>query len=406
MLGLGLGIQFNKGIFNRLFIAKYGQPAVGLSYRDLLGTDPIIILSRRDSDDLEASFKVSEIANGAYLNWVNEKTTLFDEDFATDVGWTLASGVTISGGKLNFSSAGNNTSSAVYAYGSADFQTVRITVEVTDYVSGRIRANNFSGGATTSPDIEANGTYVYEVTLGDGGTSWGFGSSTGTTLKVASFKVEQLTANGLLRTLYGQGNTLNAEQATASAQPKIVDAGVLVTKNGLPGMRFDGVNDSLDLTNEVNLNNYFITQVISPTAYNTRVILGKNLSDYIRLDNTSGYRINPGGAFTSSTSVIGDQMLLTQKRNTSDNINLSKNGVESAEVFNNNTQLNILRIGQANGIWFFEGIMQEVIIYASDKTSEQAAIESNTMAYWKRDRYLLQQDSTFILQQNGKRIIL
>jgi hypothetical protein len=286
IIGLGLGLQFKSAILNRSFIAQYGQPAMGLSFRDLLGTDPVIALVRRDSDDAELAFKVSEITDGTLLSWVG---------------------------------AGND---------------------------------------------------------------------------------------GLIRNLYGQGNTLNAEQATATAQPKIVDAGVLVTKNGLPGMKFDGVNDFLNLTSEIALDNYFNTQVVSPTAFNNRVIIGKFIADFIRIDSSTTYRISKGGSFTGSTSAIGDQMLLTQKRNTSDNINFYKNGVESAESFTNTNTLNINRIAQANDIWFFEGIMQEVITYASDKTSEQAAIESNTTAYWMPPSFLLEQGGGFLLQENGSKILL
>jgi hypothetical protein len=407
MLGLGLGLNFRtRGQGGSSFIKKHGQPAVGLSFRDLLGSNPNIVLSRRDSDDAERLFRVKEITNGTYLNWVNASFIKYQSDFSAGTdGWVMGTADSMAG---NIDGIGGENDNFRFTLGTATSshltyvsqlvlgQLFEISIDVF-IPSSNTLANGISIVAGTAgigiettldqwTTISGSAVVTVNNRLGVFVTNNGTTNYTGNGTDVVYIRnviTTQKTANGLVRTLYGQGNTLNAEQATATAQPKIVDAGVLVTKNGLPGMKFDGVNDSLDLTSEINLNNYFTTQVVSPTAYNTRVILGKNLSDYIRLDNTSGYRINPGGAFTSSTSVIGDQMLLTQKRNTSDNINLSKNGVESAEVFNNNTQLNILRIGQANGIWFFEGIMQEILIYDSDKTSEQSAIESDNNIYFR-----------------------
>ena len=82
------------------FIKTFGQPALGLSLRDLLGTDPNVVRVRRDSDDAELDFKASEVSDGTLLNWVNEAQTLFDENFASSTGWTLRSGITISGGEF------------------------------------------------------------------------------------------------------------------------------------------------------------------------------------------------------------------------------------------------------------------------------------------------------------------
>jgi hypothetical protein len=381
------------------FIAFFGQPALALDFRDLLGTDPVIIRSMRDSDDLEANFKVSEITDGTLVNWVNEETTLFDEDFSSDPGYSLASGVTISGGKLNFSSAGNNTSSAVYAYGSADFQTVRITVEVTDYVSGRIRANNFSGGVTTSPDIEANGTYVYEVTLGDGGTSWGFGSSTGTTLKVASFKVEQLTANGSIRSFFGQGNSLNAEQTAASSQPIIVNAGTLVTVNGKP---------ALDLRDE----KWLITDTVYPTEeYLSSFIVAKTSEADSRiidtrgvgggLGNKQGWQIKLKGSITiddgSGNYLDGanknnvDQIILTglMYGGSGSFINEYVNSAQVTAVtlansidFDSGTNLTIGTNINGQDSQFFNGFFQSIILYGTNEADKRAAIEANINEYY------------------------
>ena len=52
--------------------------------------------------------------------------------------------------------------------------------------------------------------------------------------------------DGFVTTWYDQsGNGNNAPQTTASNQPRLVNAGVLETKNGLPTVRFDNSNDYL-----------------------------------------------------------------------------------------------------------------------------------------------------------------
>jgi len=130
------------------------------------------------------------------INWGSQAQTLFDENFESSTGWTLRSGATISGGNLNLLNVTNSAEAAYKSYSAVPFQKVRITITVTDYVQGAIYVTNLGGGGNTSPNITANGTYTYEITLGDGNTNWGIGTSSGpTTLKVSNLKVEQLTEN-------------------------------------------------------------------------------------------------------------------------------------------------------------------------------------------------------------------
>jgi hypothetical protein len=71
------------------------------------------------------------------------------------------------------------------------------------------------------------------------------------------------TSNGFIRTWYDQsGNANNAAQITATQQPRIVTAGVLVTQNGKPSLSFDGTNDSLLSTTAIDP--LFMTAVNTP----------------------------------------------------------------------------------------------------------------------------------------------
>ena len=112
------------------FIDTFGQPAIGLSLRDLLGTDPDVVRVRRDSDDAEADFKASEVSDGTLENWVNEAQTLFDENFASSTGWTLRSGITISGGNLNLLNVTNSAEAAYKSFGAIPFQKVLSLIHI------------------------------------------------------------------------------------------------------------------------------------------------------------------------------------------------------------------------------------------------------------------------------------
>ena len=55
--------------------------------------------------------------------------------------------------------------------------------------------------------------------------------------------------DGFVVKLYNQGTdgaSYDMEQATAANQPRLVNAGTVDTKNGLPAMYFDGSNDLLE----------------------------------------------------------------------------------------------------------------------------------------------------------------
>jgi hypothetical protein len=66
------------------------------------------------------------------------------------------------------------------------------------------------------------------------------------TLDTASLLTFCGAGNGFVDTWYDQsGNGFDVAQATQANQPQIVASGAVVTKNSLPSVQFDGVNDGL-----------------------------------------------------------------------------------------------------------------------------------------------------------------
>jgi hypothetical protein len=281
IIGLGLGVQFKSAILNRSFIAQYGQPAVGLSFRDLLGTDPVIALVRRDSDDAELAFKVSEITNGTLLTWVG---------------------------------AGNN---------------------------------------------------------------------------------------GLVRTMYSQGNSITAQQATASNQPLLVVNGVLQTENGLPIMRRNGASGEM-------LINYNVNDAVARSFF----YVGRNAGhDFVLLGNNGADRTYMASEGSTSTSINGNPTITSQRLNAASWGVTTRGGLYS-DLLNQflvvvelsfNFGTTSLNIGY-NNVVFSMIDTQEVLVY--ENNTDNAGKEANSSAYWMTPRLLLEEGGGFLLQENGSKIIL
>ena len=378
------------------FNSKFGIPVGAFSLRDLNGDNSDLILVRRSSDDTELSFNETEINDGTLTNWVNTEYVLFDEDFSTDVGWSFTTGVSITGGKLVFNNVGNTSTAAFEGYGAVPYQTVRITVTISDYVSGGVYITNFGGGGSTSPIINSNGTFVRELTLANGNQNWGFWALTGpTTLKIDNFKVEVLTATGYVPTWYNQGFGNDVVQPTETKQPIIVNAGTLVTKNSKPAILWDGVDDVLrgDYLDggDVNDGNSAIVSVsscsdVSGSVSRTVVHVGgsSNGNMIIQTYNNGvskdakyngSYIFNPSISSSNNVQYLRfldydgtnfDPYLNNTIYNTTDN--------PSADVTG---QVITIGGGGSQNNHFFIGEIQEVIIYDFNKSGERTDIQDD-----------------------------
>jgi hypothetical protein len=190
---------------------------------------------RRSSDDTEQDIGFD--ANGdldstALLAFVNTEHTIADEDFSSSTGWTLGTGVSITGGVMTA-----NTSGTIVSYknfGDTGAQQVRVTFTISNYVSGSVRYMNFAVSTTGTPRT-ANGTYTEVLTLQEGGNAnhglQMFDTFVG---DIDDFEIVQLTADGAVTTFYDQtGNGNDATNSTESEQPLVVSGGsVLVDGNG------------------------------------------------------------------------------------------------------------------------------------------------------------------------------
>ena len=208
--------------------------------------------------------------------------------------------------------------------------------------------------------------------------------------------------NGFVTTWYNQGTPNHATQTTASAQPQIVSSGNLVLENGKPALQFGG-NDYFAIPDF----NYGLTDQLSVISV-TDSGEGDIINQYNTTLNERSWRISIDGSnkllgFYSTNGVIlggiiFDSNTSTQRLNFTyfDTNNATKglrvinytNGIQQAtDLIQNPPSGNIhdstasIAIGAVNidtsPAVHFNGKMQEIAGYASDKIADRLAIQDN-----------------------------
>jgi hypothetical protein len=204
--------------------------------------------------------------------------------------------------------------------------------------------------------------------------------------------------NGFITTWYDQsGNALNLTQTTALNQPKIVNAGALVTQNSKPAIYFDGVNDVLNgiaLSNYITASTFSNISVFNPIALTTN---GANMenNDALWIDSTNGYAgvyfrstnllcagTYDTGLKQASVSITANTQITSFAKLASGNISISKNNGTFANATTGNiSQLtNALTIARSSV--YAELNAQEIIFYKTDQTSNVSGMNTNVNSYY------------------------
>jgi hypothetical protein len=222
----------------------------------------------------------------------------------------------------------------------------------------------------------------------------------GETYGITGIPAYDNTVDGFVETWYDQsGNGNDATQSVAGSQPKIVDAGVLVSG----GLDFDGVDDllelsgsGLDIFKDVGYAQVFAVAKSSETGTGSgRLILAGTdnplAARYVLSDSPTvsasyriaGRRLDSDSLQTvTSNSPHGNlEKILTGFLNYNDSeAYLYQNGTNVATELNfqsdgnsSNTSSSLVEFG-SNG---FDGTIREIIIYPSDQSANRVAIETN-----------------------------
>lgn len=137
---------------------------------------------------------------------------------------------------------------------------------------------------TRSPSL--NSTWYISAQGAGAIIFWGIQINTGATAKTYNETGVGVGGNGFISTWYGQsGNGNNAVQTTASAQPRIVNAGViLVGTSGKPSLTWAETTNSISLTSpsltmqQVAIVTRYSTGIQSTWLYNTQGLFGMGAS--------------------------------------------------------------------------------------------------------------------------------
>jgi hypothetical protein len=235
--------------------------------------------------------------------------------------------------------------------------------------------------------------------------------------------------NGFVTSWYNQnGSGNNFAQTSAGNQPRIVNGGVIDTRNTLPSFNFNGTSDFMDIPSSTSTFKFLHTDNMSfvALAFQAGVVADPNVA-YSILDsralssNDIGYgisfddrasvprnnRIISGvargvvGTFVSN-NISNDNYFeaneFTILSNIIDNTNATASNrnllyKNSTSLANNNSQLGVpsiadsthnLRLGRRAGNVDFNlnGYVSEIIIYNGDKSADRTAIETNINDYY------------------------
>lgn len=225
--------------------------------------------------------------------------------------------------------------------------------------------------------------------------------------------------DGFVEAWYNQGSADDAVQTTASSQPKIVDAGVLVEQNGKPAVEFDGVDDGLETSSyfanflhESESSVFAVASVNSGTSNGSAIISTTNQQNYesstigyyLAVDNRSSFT-NRGGVFVTNGAggysianitnqrYVDDQQYLISAISDPSNATAANRSLiynDGANLLQENSQTGTPATGDSNSflkiyktLKSLKGIAQGIIIYPSDQSANRTAIESALNDYYK-----------------------
>ena len=377
--------------------------AAAYSLRSLTGGDPRVVRVRRVIDNAESDFTVSGISSGALVDFVNDIQTVGTAVNGTgSVDNYTVSNLSNTGFSADNSAGGTGSAGFPYVFKDKDVLIVKYTVtnfSSTSSLSPQIRGvsatNSVTGKTNSGTAFTANGTYTDALTATANGTHLMYADGNTGSYTISDFEIVSHSSSGFVETWYDQsGNGKDAVQETAGNQPLIVSAGSV-----LSGLDFDGSTSSRTLVapsvtglagslsifsvsvrdatgNTVSLSNsssggrYFAIQEGGSTSVaNPRNTASITVSDSVSGVNRLTFAVTTGA---TSTSVGANSSAVTTST--------SDYGDDFSGSHINQIAIGVLRTASPTG--YFNGRINEILVYNSDQTDNRAAVETNINSHY------------------------
>jgi hypothetical protein len=348
---------------------------------------------RRSSDDALKSFTADEVTDGTLLAFVTD----------SQVGWNVQPTFSNDSGTGSVTSQSSTATTATVSFtGDADLlretskpnhvlassgDQVIFNISISGLDSaGTLRLRTSGTNTTVGSSTVSNGDnqdITLNLTGSAGYLAMSFVASSGGTITFNSIKV--LPKTGFVKTWYDQsvtnqaGDTAtgnHAVQATAGSQPKIVSSGTLLNE-----LDFDGTDDELAIDFGADLsqaNSFFMVHQSDTTTANSNDFFDRSSGSPRTLFDQSGsnYRMFSDSSADTGVAITTDKSLVFALYNGASSL-FAKNGTATSALNTGTASVNQNSSLGASNVSFYDGTIQEFIIYNSDQTDNRIAIEAN-----------------------------
>ena len=354
-----------------------------------------VVEVRRTSDDQVRSFTAVEVSDGTLLNWVN--TDVDKLDLQAGSLDAFITNETATGFDFSVNSEGSNKFKGLLPTASIPAGNYTVTLDVALNSGSLTGCNLFhtdGSGVITPLTTGAN-----SLNLTSDAASDIFFYILGTAVadvSITNITLTQTTADGHVSTWYDQsGNGNNASQLTASNQPKIVDAGVLVLSNGNAAIKSTAGNlmtfsmASLSADGQQSVFSVLENDVTSQDNFSSVVSALSNSDGLNGVNRRPRWFIGPDGRLVFSVDSLSGYSTANRERRLYSHIMEDTAGGTST-IYQDGTQVDTRSItldANPNFILAQVGVvgtnavgalyMSEVIYYPSDQSDNRTAFEAN-----------------------------
>ena len=289
------------------------------------------------------------------------------DNVTSSIGY-ISNGDLDTGSLLDWVVPGRNTLPGAYSGLAAAYSLRRVS---SSYSGFAIDVRRDSDNTTSSIGFNATG-----------------GLDTGTLLAFVTGSAN--TGSGFVAQWYDQsGNGRHATQTTASNQPLIVSSGSLVTENGRPTLRFDGIDDYLKTSTFGPISQPYTTfthvEYASMPSFPYLVDHGSEIGLIGAYNVGGGHRIYAGANLYFGSAAATNTPYLYYGLFSGSNSAISINGATATTGNAGSTGISFITLG-SSGIQspgtFFSGSFFEHLEYYADQSTNRPLIENNINNYY------------------------